>query len=137
LKAKEYLQQIRSIDAEIYLKESERRRIWNEATKTTANLSDDAVFSNNTSDKVGKNSVELADIDTAIKHLESKRKKIIDVIMQLDCLIQVKIIYKHYAEGKKLTVISKEIGYSYQRTVELHLIALKNLEKILSSYQNI
>lgn len=135
--AKEYLQQIKSIDAEIYLKESDRRRPWDKATKTTAKLSDDPVFSNNTSDKVGENSAELADIDTAIKHLESKRKKIIEVILLLNNPVQVKIIYKHYAEGKKLTVISKEIGYSYQRTVELHLIALKNLEEILSSYQNI
>ena len=135
--AKEFLMRIENIDAEIEIKASELRRPWSRATKTTTELSEDPIFSGNTSDKVGENGSEIADISREIDRLEAEKRSIVEMICLLNSGVQKKILYKHYVERKKLTVICEEIGYSYQRTVELHLIALKNLEEILTSYINI
>lgn len=135
MQAKEYLKRIENIDAEIEINTSKLHRPWSKATKTTAEIRDDPTFSGNISDKVSINGSEIADINREIERLEAEKKSIVDLIYLLDSGVQKKILYKHYVEHKKLTVIYKEIGYSYQRTVELHGIALKNFENIVNSYE--
>lgn len=132
--AKELLLRVKDIDAEIEIKASELERPWSRATKTTTQLSDDPIFSGNVSDKVGENGAEIADISREIEYLEAEKRSIVEAICLLNSGVQKKILYKHYVERKKLPVVSEEIGYSYQRTKELHLIALENFEKILTSY---
>lgn len=47
-----------------------------------------------------------------------------------------KILYGVYFNGKELTDVSEEIGYSYRHTQNLRDVAIQELQKIMDEYEN-
>jgi hypothetical protein len=133
LTAKEYLSQIRVIDEAIKSKSKQLKSladsllliqsqdISSERVQTSAKL--DASFT--------KNVETITELESQIIELNAQMSKIIDKIYSLDDLLQIKVLCKHYVDGKNLRRVSDELEYSYEWVRKAHLKALGNIEQIL------
>lgn len=131
--AKEYLSQIRVIDEAIKSKSKQLKSladslllipsqdISSERVQTSAKL--DASFT--------KNVETITELEKEIIELNAQMSKIIDKIYSLDDLLQIKVLCKHYVDGKNLRRVSDELEYSYEWVRKAHLKALGNIEQIL------
>lgn len=131
--AKEYLSQIRVIDEAIKSKSKQLKSladslllipsqdISSERVQTSAKL--DASFT--------KNVETITELESQIIELNAQMSKIIDKIYSLDDLLQIKVLCKHYVDGKNLRRVSDELEYSYEWVRKAHLKALGNIEQIL------
>lgn len=128
--AKEYLSQIRVIDEAIKSKSKQLKSlvdsllliqsqdISSERVQTSAKL--DASFT--------KNVETITELESQIIELNAQMSKIIDKIYSLDDLLQIKVLCKHYVDGKNLRRVSDELEYSYEWVREVHAKALRNIE---------
>ena len=102
------------------------------AEKVTAVFSDVASRTNKTSDKVGENSVKMADIERQYKKrwedAEQERLKISEKICTIDEPYRT-ILFMKYVQNKNFELIATEIGYSYKQILRLHGQALQVLDK--------
>lgn len=131
--AKEYLSQIRVIDEAIKSKSKQLKSladslllipsqdISSERVQTSAKL--DASFT--------KNVETITELEKEIIELNAQMSKIIDKIYSLDDLLQIKVLCKHYVDGKNLRRVSDELEYSYDWIKKIHAKALGNIEQIL------
>lgn len=140
--AREYLQQIEGFEKVIHNKKIELKQLEEYETSITVPTDREAVQTSGTSDKV---------LDFVLK-LERKREKIQDAIITfidekskrikvielagLENSLYYDLLYKHYVEYKKLTVVASELKLSYPYVLELHREALKKVAKILKNQQN-
>lgn len=101
------------------------------AEKVTAVFSDVASRTNKTSDKVGENSVKMADIERQYKKrwedAEQERLKISEKICTIDEPYRT-ILFMKYVQNKNFELIATEIGYSYKQILRLHGQALQILD---------
>lgn len=85
-------------------------------------------------DKVGETVTKIVDLKNDIIETTNKCLEVrIEVTKTIDSVtnpVFYDILFKRYAEGKTLDVIADEVGYSYQRTKELHLSAIAAVKKI-------
>ena len=95
--------------------------ISSERVQTSAKL--DASFT--------KNVETITELESQIIELNAQMSKIIDKIYSLDDLLQIKVLCKHYVDGKNLRRVSDELEYSYEWVRKAHLKALGNIEQIL------
>lgn len=131
--AKEYLSQIRVIDEAIKSKSKQLKSladslllipsqdISSERVQTSAKL--DASFT--------KNVETITELESQIIELNAQMSKIIDKIYSLDDLLQIKVLCKHYVDGKNLRRVSDELEYTYDWVKKIHAKALGNIEQIL------
>lgn len=92
--------------------------ISSERVQTSAKL--DASFT--------KNVETITELESQIIELNAQMSKIIDKIYSLDDLLQIKVLCKHYVDGKNLRRVSDELEYSYEWVREVHAKALRNIE---------
>lgn len=154
MEARAYLEQIKNIEKRIEAKKAEAQQ-WEEmAMSCTAGGESTLVFRKGKKEPVlekmervqssGGNKQRMADAagnavdllreaQNAIEELKRTKAEIIAVIEKLENPLHYAIIHKHYVEHKTLVVISQEENYSYAWIVEVHNIALKEIQKILNN----
>ena len=136
MKAKEYLNKIRTMEAGINADIEEIESLTTLATKVTSVISDDRVQTSSNQQKIETYSVKIADLKSKIarelvEFLEYKKtvKKIIRESCSTDC---VTLLHKRYFQYKKWEEIAVEMNYSYQWVSDgLHKKALKQVQKEL------
>lgn len=133
--AKTYLQQI-GLNLEIIKdKKNEIVQLYTLATSITAPMGTEPVQTSNISDKVGKFGAEVADlrakIEAEILDLQKDNMNRIETIRQVRNIVQYKILYKHYVEGKKFKKIAEEVHYSEVTISNKHTEALERVQEIL------
>lgn len=137
--AKEYLQQIRKIKAQIAYKTAMVEELRSKLTSISVPLSDHVQAS--PSDKLAGAISKISDlekeIDVDLIQLTSTKKEIMAVLDQLD-EPYISLIYKRYFESKSWEQISKEMNYSVRwitgyvnHLPGLHIRALNAVQEIL------
>lgn len=141
--AKQYLEQLKVIDAKINQKIKERDELRLLATSTgSLEYSKERVNASSTGDTLEKKVIKYVDlekeINETINEFVDKKHKIIDEIQGLDGVSHIDILFKKYVENKRLGVIATEMKYSYSRVKHLHTEALQAFEsKYLKSRHQI
>ena len=125
--AVEWLEQIKKIDELIELVDSERQRLWDQATRNTSSL-EGAPHGSGVSDKIGDNVVKMADLDAEKKELERKKNSIVKVIKKLPAS-ECGVIYRRYVSHMKLETIADDMGYCTVQVWRIKKNALKKLQK--------
>ncbi len=132
--AKEYLQQVRTIDVKIrQLKE----QLFELTTlmQSPGGVKYDKPPGNEKSNKsvLEKNVIKKMELEREITEQlnDSKGKKAETtlVIQQLDNVNYVQVLYKRYVELKSYRKIAEEMGYSVQNIFKLHQAALEAFDE--------
>lgn len=140
--AKEYLLQVRRLNATIKRLDQEIARARNELITLRSSWPDGQPHSTGgKSDPVGEKAAQLADTIEQIEteqlatrsHMWYVRSTIIEQIGKVaDPLLQ-EILYSRYVDSKRLEEIAVDIGYSWRHTVRKHGEALQAMERVLKS----
>ena len=130
---REYLNQIQRYDKIIQNKQEEIDYLHSLATSLGSFSYGEKVQSSGSQDKMGDLVSKIVDlqvelIDIRQKYLD-KRTEVIRSIDAVTNPVLYDILFKKYVKGKSLDVIADNIGYSYQRTKELHLQAIATVKK--------
>jgi hypothetical protein len=140
--AKEYLQQIKGFEKVIHNKQKELKQLEEYETSITVPTDREAVQTSGTSDKVldfvlklERKREEIQDAIITFLDEKSKRIKVIELV-GLENTLYYDLLYKHYVEYKKLTVVASELPKSYPYTLDLHGKALEKVAIILKNQQN-
>ena len=124
---KEYLEQYRTLDAEIESKREQIERITAIATKVSPS-SDGLSFSGDVSDRVGKAAAKLVDLEkeiaTDIEKLASLKAEIRTQISAIHLSAYRYILEEHYFNFKSFDAIGEKIGYSRMQICRMHGTAL-------------
>lgn len=134
MKAKEYLQQLQRLDTMINqkIKELGDLRLMSQSVggidyskeRVQSSPSGDAPFV-----KPVLRMIELEqEINAEIDRFVDKKHEIINQIQALQNQKHIDILYKHYAEFKRLEIVAVEMNFTYQYIVELHGTALKEFQ---------
>lgn len=131
---REYLNQIQRFDKIIHNKHEELAQLKSLATGLNSFSYCERVQTSGSQDKVGDLVAKIVDLETEIvdttnEYME-KRTEVIRTIDSVTNPVLYDILFKRYVEGKALDIISDEVGYSYQRTKELHLSAIATVKRI-------
>ena len=128
--AKEYLEQIKTLDKCIEIKADELSRLWSRATSTTSAADKEPGGSSGISDKVGNTVAKIIDkrIREELARLKDERQKRIDLIMTVQNPLHLTVLYKFYVNHISLVDIADEEGYSYDYIAEIRCKATKNLK---------
>ncbi len=125
--AKEYLEQYRTLDAEIESKREQIERITAIATKVSPS-SDGLSSSGDVSDRVGKAAAKLVDLQREIasdvERLVALKIEIRTQINSIHLPAYRYILEEHYFNFKSFDVIGEEIGYSRMQVCRMHGTAL-------------
>lgn len=139
---KEYLLQVRNLDATIKRLDQEITRARNELITLRSSWPDGQPHgSGGKSDPVGEKAAKLADTITRIeeKQLETRsrlwyvRSVIVEQIGRVSDPLLQEILYSHYVDGKRFEEIAVDIGYSWRHTIRKHGEALQAMEQIIKS----
>lgn len=140
--AKEYLMQVRILDATIKRLDQELRRARDELITLRSPWPDGQPHgSGSKSDPVGNKAAQLADTITRIEEdqlmtrakLWRVRSEIIAEVGKVQDPLLQEILYSHYVDGKRFEEIAVDIGYSWRHTIRKHGEALQAMEQILES----
>lgn len=145
--AKDFLNQVKRIDALINSKQEDLDWLNCIATKVTSSWGNEVVSGTRNRDKTGDVSSKIADLRTEIikdiDRLVDKRKEVKDVIEQLKNSDQIKVLNAFYVgvvdknsdEIRYLTwkEIGDKIHVSERQAKRIHGYALTEVEKILKS----
>jgi hypothetical protein len=140
LKAKEYLNKIRTIEAGINADIEEIESLTTLATKVTSVINDDRVQTSSDQQKIETYSVKIADLKSKIarelvEFLDYKKTviKLIRESCSTDCIT---LLHKRYFQYKKWEEIAVEMNYSYQWVSDgLHKKALSQVQKALDEME--
>ena len=139
---KEYLNQIRKLDAQIQVYEAGIQKARDELTTLRSFWPDGQPHGRGgTSDPVGEQATRLADILTDLekKQLETravlwrKRMEIVEQIGLLSDGLLVAVLFSRYVDCKTWEQIAVDMGYSYRHVVRLHGEALAKFKKIMQT----
>lgn len=130
---KEYLRQYAALNAEIDCKFEEKRQLEALAMNISAAFGSGSGGSG-VSDKVGKNSARIADLE---KEIDKKIDRLVDLREEIETAIAAvedsrcrTLLEEHYINGKSWEKVAEVMGYSYYHTVaRLHPKALKEISK--------
>ena len=124
-----WLEQIAKLDVQIKAKEKNIADKMDLATKMTANL-DGMPHCGGISDKVGDNSIKIAQLSKEKEALENKKNYIIKTMQRLPP-DEFAVLYNEYVLGMKQTEISREMGFSRWTAWRIRNNALEILKEIL------
>lgn len=132
---REYLNQIQRYEKIIHNKYIEREQLRSHATGLKSFCYEsERVQTSGSHDMIGDLVAKIVDLETEIISITNeymdKRMEIIRLIDSVESPVLYEILFKKYIEGKPLDVIADEIGYSYQRTKELHLCAIETVKEL-------
>lgn len=141
MKAKEYLQQIKIMNAEINADLEELETLNALATKTTSVMGDERVQSSGSQQKLENYAVKIADLQREISRdiaeclrLKKEARKLIRESCDDNCIT---LLSKRYFENKKWEEIAVEMNYTYKWVSGgLHGMALAQLQKGLDKNEH-
>ena len=133
--AKEYLQQLQTLEAKVKHEADMRDELRDKAYGLKAVSYDrDHVQSSgrgNTEDLI----IKIVDMERAsngrLERYMDLKRDIVDKICKLDNRQYIEVLYKRYVEHKRLEMIAVEMDYSYDRVRHLHGYALKSFGQLL------
>lgn len=135
--AKEYLDQLKTLNAKIEQLLTEKKKIRESLTSLSSiDYSKDRVAGGNISSNAAfVHKVErILDLEKEIDDQTDKyvdlKQKIIGQIHSLQNANHIKLLYKFYVEEKRLLVVAEEMNYSYSNAKILHKNALKEFESL-------
>nr|DAO38169.1 MAG TPA: Protein of unknown function (DUF1492) [Bacteriophage sp.] len=134
MNTREYLNQIQRYDRAIHNKYIEIEQLKTHATGLSSFSYGERVQTSGNKDRTGDLIAEIVDLQREIQDITDEYlKKKTEVIRTIDSVrnpLQYDVLFKRYIEGKSLDIIADEVGYSYQRTKELHLCAIETVRRI-------
>ena len=130
--AKEYLLELRLMNAEIEQLQEQKQMYMDMATSVNAPFNSVKVQTSRGVDRIGDN-VSKADemankIEEKINNLWSRQQDIIKMIQSLRNADYMRVLYKVYVQFKTVKQAAAEMGRSYSYTLELHKKALETFE---------
>jgi len=134
--AKKYLNDIRSIEAEINTKQELADTLRSQALSIQASSLKDMNVQESlrqtTQDRIAKYMDMQQDINTMVDELVDEKRAVIKQINQLDEGIHRTILIRRYVMEQEWTCIAKAIGYEERQTLRFHGTALNAFGKLLS-----
>lgn len=131
---KEYLGQLKKIDAMIRNKIYERDHMFSIATRSTPTYGGERVQSSTSQQRMADAVDAIVDaekeIDRCIDELVDKRKEVISLIEQLDEK-EYDFLHLKYVQYYTLEEIANMNGKSYSWATYMHGVALEHVRKIL------
>lgn len=131
---REYLNQIQRFDKIIKNKQEELEHLNSLATGLSSFSYGEKVQKSGSQDKMGDLVVKIVDLQNEIKNTTNeyleRRAEVMHTIDSVKNPVLYDILFQKYVNGKTLDIIADEIGYSYQRTKELHLSAITAAKEI-------
>ena len=139
--AKEYLMQIRILDARCRSLESEIEAIRAETATLRSPWPDGQPHGTNVGDPVGTQASKLADQLNRLEEqllknkgrLWLKRMEIVETIGRVQDADCNRLLYMRYIENRKWEEIAVELGYTYRWVTSIHGNALKKIDEIRNS----
>ncbi|MGN0355017.1 MAG: hypothetical protein ACI4EI_08065 [Muricoprocola sp.] len=130
--AKEYLLELRWMNAEIEQLQEQKQMYMDMATSVNVPFSSVKVQTSRCVDRIGDN-VSKADemenkIEDKINNLWSRQQDIIKMIQSLRNADYMRVLFKVYVQFKTIKQAAAEMGRSYPYTLELHKKALEAFE---------
>ncbi len=124
--AKEYLQRVRGVQAEVAQLRRLRQRAYEQATRATARPSKAPAHGGNASRDLMADCAEYAAaLDRQLLELQRIEREVLGVIEQVPDSRYRRLLRARYVEGKKWEAIALEMHYSYTQVVKyLHPRAL-------------
>ncbi len=131
---KEFLEYIISAEIKIKNKKIEIQQLYDLKSSVVDDL---AVQTSGVTDKIGNIVAKiLKEKEKALQMVETyieEKAKITALIETLESPLEYDVIHLHYVQGKQLTDIAAEKGYTESYIYEIHGKALKNLTKHMES----
>lgn len=136
MKAKNYLMQIKNMDARINTDLEELAALETLATKTTSVIGDERVQSSGSQQKMADAVAKIVELKEKINReidrfvdFKSEAKNLIFSVCDSDC---IDLLYKRYFQDKKWEIIAVEMGYTFKWVSGgLHQRALSQVQKAL------
>lgn len=133
--AKEYLSQYKHLDAEIKLKEEQKKRLEELAASISTGNNPRRT---GVSDKVGWTVAKLVDAENEIRNminsliaLKSNIEKTIEAVEDIKLR---QILTLRYINGHTFEQIAEEMDYSLRQVLRKHKAALKNFENVIECH---
>lgn len=134
--AKEYLQQIKSIDAKINLNLERLTAMRSRVLYSGSNIQNNDVHTQPAKDRFTDAMCEIVTLDNEvteqIDRLSDAKKKIINQLMKMQNGDFIQVLYKRYFDLKRWRQISTEMNYSESYLKQLHRQALEEFEMMYS-----
>jgi DNA-directed RNA polymerase specialized sigma24 family protein len=131
LNTKEYLSQVKKLDAQIKNKLIEKQQWKDIALGITANMDGERVQSSGKKSKMADAVDKLVDaekeIDDLIDKLIDIKKEVIQTIEQLESPLQYDVLHLHYIQFLSYQEIADKYGKSYDCIKQLHKRAVRNV----------
>jgi len=136
---REYLGQIQRCNKIISNKYIEIEQLKSHAMGLNSFSYGERVQTSHSHDKMGDLVSKIVDLQSEIQDITYEyieiRSEVVRTIDSVKNPVLYDILFKKYIEGKPLNIIADEVGYSYQRTKELHLDAISAI-KILKGFDS-
>lgn len=131
--AKEYLQRVRGVQAEVAQLRRLRQRAYEQATRATARPSKAPAHSSGDGGGLLAGYADCAaELDHAVERLLAVEREVLAVIAQVPDSRYRRLLRARYVEGKTWEEIAVDMGYNYQHVVQrLHPQALHAVEEIM------
>lgn len=126
-----YLQQISRLDAKIEIKLEEKTRLKEMVLKTTSAPKEVSVTGGGNQDRFSETLAKIGDLENEIDRLVDRRADIVKTIESVDDISQMKVLYKHYAQGKFFKQIASELGIGYRQARNIHKAGLQAINSII------
>lgn len=131
--AKEYLNQLASIEKLIQVKTTERERLMALATKVTSALNDCKVETSPDNTKTQNIIIKMAELREEIEEQASRYtslyRKIEEEIDDIEDNRYKLLLIMRYMKGASFSDIADKLGYEKRWTLVLHKRALRDFEK--------
>lgn len=140
MKAQEELEQILIDEAIIESKNEQLVRLESLAMRMTAAMDGEIVSRTRNNDPMGTYKVQKEKLEKEIARIQGKndrRKEFLSsIIDSLRKPAYIKILYGLFFNGKDLTEVADEIGYSYRHTQDLRDIAVLEVQKSIDGSES-
>ena len=131
---KRYLSQVYALNCRIENKKSERDQLRELAMSVSSFSNTERVQTSGSQDKMGDTVAKIVDLETEITativEYLGKKEEVIKTIESVENINMYNLLYKRYVEGKPLTSIAEEMGFSEDYVKHLHGDALNIVKKI-------
>lgn len=131
---KKYLSQVYNLNCRIENKKSERDQLRELAMSVSSFSNRERVQTSGSQDKMGDTVAKILDLETeitaSIVEYLGKKEEVIRTIESVENTNMYNLLYKRYVDGKTLTTIADEMGFSEDYIKHLHGDALRVVKKI-------
>lgn len=139
MRAKEYLQSIRSLDAKINNKINQLDEVRSKLTSVSSTSTGDErvqtsiSLGSKTESLIIKLEVLSEEINGDIDRYVGEKNKAINLVNCLENKTYIEILSFRYFEGRTWEEIAVKMGYGYRHTLRIHGQALVEFQKVLDT----